>query len=89
MPRRKQDQLSNHNRSQRSQFEKLVCEDGLGYCCPYALFRGATRDAAAIATRLGLHKRTVQRWKEKFKSKELICEKKANCMIHILRRAGK
>lgn len=80
-----QDQLSNHN---RSPFERLVCEDGLGYCCPYALFR-VTKDAAAIATRLGQGKRNVQLWKAKFKAKEIGCEKRPNCMIIAIRRMGK
>lgn len=81
----KQVQLS---ADKRSQFERLVCQDGLGYCCPYALFR-VTKNAGAIALRLGLHKRTVQLWKARFRIKEIRCEKHENCMIQSLRRAGK
>lgn len=84
MPKNK-DQLSPHT---RSQFERLVCEDGLGYCCPYALFR-VTKDAEAIRLRLGISKRSAQQWKAKFKAKELSCEEQQNCMLKILRRSGK
>lgn len=78
------DQLSSHN---RSPFEKLVC-DGLGYCCPYALFR-VTKRTGAIATRLGCTERTVRIWKAKFKSGELVCEKQPSCLLPHIRSLGK
>ena len=79
-----QDQLPPDN---RSQFEQLVC-DGLGYCCPYALFR-VTKRTGMIAARLGMTDRTVRLWKAKFKAKEIGCEKRPNCMLQQLRSLGK
>lgn len=72
----------------RSQFEKLVCEDGLGYCCPYALFR-VTKETGKIATRLGMTTRTIRLWKAKFRSKEIVCEGRSNCLITHIRSLGK
>lgn len=79
------DQLPGHN---RSQFEKLVCEEGLGYCCPYALFR-VVKATGAIATRLGMTDRTVRLWKARFKSGELTCQKEEKCLLPYIRSIGK
>lgn len=79
------DQLPAHK---RSQFEQLVCENGLGYCCPYALFR-VTRDTGSIAARIGMSPRTVRLWKEKLDAGQVRCEKQASCMLPQIRRLGK
>lgn len=71
----------------RSQFEKLVC-DGLGYCCPYALFR-VTKQTGKIATRLGMTTRTIRIWKARFKSGEIKCEHKEKCLLPHIRSLGK
>lgn len=75
-------------RDNRSQFEQLACE-GLGYCCPYAFLR-ANKQTGQIAIRLGLDRRTVQRWKAKFREKEIVCEeRKMLCLLPMLRKIGK
>lgn len=78
------DQLSP---DKRSQFEKLVC-GGLGYCCPYALFR-VTKETGKIATRLGMTARTIRIWKAKFRSGEIKCEKQDCCLLPHIRSLGK
>lgn len=72
----------------RCLFERLVCEDGLGYCCPYALFR-VTKQTGAIALRLGMTTRAVRFWKAKFNSKELQCQQKATCLLPHIKTLGK
>lgn len=81
------DELSDHN---VSLFRTLACdpEQGLGYCCPYALLR-VNKDPKLIALRFGISKRTAQRWKAKFIAKEIGCEQQQNCLIPILRSIGK
>lgn len=79
------DQLPGHN---RSPFEKLVCEEGLGYCCPHALFR-VVKLTGAIALRLGVTDRTVRLWKAKFRDGKLICEQRENCLLPYLRSVKK
>lgn len=79
------DQLSGHN---RSQFEELTCQNGLGYCCPYAFLR-VNKRTGMIAARLGLAARTIRWWKAKFRRGELVCEKQPDCMIKLIRSMGK
>lgn len=79
------DGLSGRN---RSLFERLVCEEGLGYCCPAALFR-VTKRTGMIAARLGMTDRTVRLWKARFKAKEIGCEKQPNCLHRPLKDMGK
>lgn len=89
MPDDNRGQLPGRTRSQpRTLFERLVCEEGLGYCCPYALFR-VTRRTGAIAIRLGMSDRIVRIWKARFRNKELSCENKPTCMIAHIRSIGR
>lgn len=71
----------------RSPFEKFVC-DGLGYCCPYALFR-VTKETGQIATRLGMTDRTVRIWKARFRAGEIKCEQQKQCLLPHIRSLGK
>lgn len=80
--------MANDTTKRVSLFETLVCEEGLGYCCPYALFR-VTKATGQIATRLGLTTRTVRLWKARWRNKEIECEKRANCLLPHIRSLGK
>lgn len=71
----------------RAQFRTLVCE-GLGYCCPYALFR-VSRNSALIAARLGVTHRCVNIHKARFDDKTYVCEENKDCLRSILIRIGK
>jgi len=64
-------------------FRQLVCED-LNYCCPYAFFC-LYRKTGTITERLGLHVRTVQLHKAKWKQGEHRCENAANCLSKKIR----
>lgn len=57
----------------------LICEGGLGYCCPYAFFRLHKR-TGLIAERLGVCDRAVRYHKEAFKNGEYKCEGSEKCL---------
>lgn len=79
--------LSNHNR--RSKLDELVC-DGLHYCCVWKFLKSHTTiSSELIADRLGIHSVTVRRAKQSMKDRELLCEKRDNCMKRIGGKSGK
>lgn len=63
----------------RGDFEKLVC-DGLGYCCRWAFFKYGSKRTGMIAARLGISDRAVRYQKSAFRSGDLKCECKSNCL---------
>lgn len=64
----------------RITIESLV-RDGLKYCCEYAFFVAHKKVATGtIATRLGVHKRTVREHRERFNEGELQCTNCGECL---------
>lgn len=60
----------------------LVC-GGLNYCCLHAFFSLYEKTPASlIALRLGVHRRTVLRWKARWRAGEFSCFGGANCLAH-------
>lgn len=59
-------------------FRQLVCED-LRYCCPYA-FICLYKKTETLTERLGLHRRTIQLHKQKWKAGEYKCEQADKCL---------
>lgn len=57
----------------------LICEDGLGYCCPWFFFKHFRR-SSTVADRLGVTVRAIQIAKAKVDGGEWVCEKRASCL---------
>ena len=65
--------------------EELICgENGLGYCCEWVFFT-QFRKTGQIAQRLGVTDRAVRKHKANFKTGELDCERRENCMKYKVR----
>jgi len=67
----------------RPTLKSLITQD-LGYCCLWFFFSRFQR-TSVIATRLGLHKRTVRAARAQVTNGECECECRANCMKKYLR----
>lgn len=65
---------------------KHLILDGLGYCCLWAFFT-AHRQTALIATRLGVTKRAVQKYKALYRQECYDCENNPRCLRLIVLRA--
>lgn len=57
----------------------LICEGGLGYCCPWFFFRRFGR-TAVIADRLGVSDRAVRVAKARVAEGLDVCEHRENCL---------
>lgn len=57
----------------------LICEGGLGYCCPWFFFQHY-RNCEVIADRLGVTSRAIRLAKARVDSGDAICERHPNCM---------
>jgi len=56
--------------------------NALGFCCPFIYFhtvRFAT--PAAIAEELGVHRRTVRKWRSAYRNDKLLCWQTRNCFL--------
>ena len=57
----------------------LLCEGGLGYCCPWFFFQHF-RHSETVAARIGVTSRAIRLAKARVDSGEDKCEGRANCM---------
>ena len=59
--------------------DSMLCEQGLGYCCPWFFFQHF-RHCATIADRLGVTVRAVQYAKARVDNGQSVCAKLPNCL---------
>lgn len=61
-------------------FEKLVRYEG--YCCPYAYLRAhiTYRTAPLAEGHLGIHRRTLRKWREQYRKGQIKCQNAEGCM---------
>ncbi len=64
---------------ERTLFTRLVCEEGLHYCCVYAFF-SRYKQTSMIAARLGVHRTTVKIHKALFREGVYKCRNSERCM---------
>jgi len=57
----------------------LICEEGLGYCCPWFFFQHY-RHSETIAERLGVTSRAIRIAKARVDNDEDKCEGKPGCL---------
>lgn len=63
----------------RPTIKDLITTEGLHYCCLWAFFK-KFGSPSIIADRLGVHKRTVRRYRSQFLAGEYKCEGCDNCL---------
>ena len=71
--------LARSNVNTKPLFERLVCDEGLHYCCVYAFFV-RHKQTSLICLRLGVGPRTVQRHKAMFREGGYKCQHEPRCM---------
>jgi len=72
-------------KSRESPTKKLICDQGLGYCCEWFFWTRFNRVlTGVIALRLGVTDRTIRRHRVTHERGDYECKYRENCMKHRL-----